>query len=96
MPTATAINHPSLPKDVYIPEYLEDYLSFYLSGVTVPDGVDMTFLMDLGIGALNAKIRHVEEYNMTMKAGKKRIPGRLDFDEVAIILMTLFTFKTYR
>lgn len=92
MPTATT--HPSLPKDVFIPEYLEDYLSFYLSGVTVPDGIDMTFLMDLGIGALNAKIRHTEEYNMVMKgAAKKRIPDKLTFDEVAIILMTLFTFK---
>lgn len=93
MPTAT--KHPSLPKGVFIPEYLEDYLSFYLSGVTVPDGVDMTFLMDLGIGALNAKIRHAEEYNMVMKgaAAKKRIPDKLAFDEVAIILMTLFTFK---
>jgi len=93
MPTAIATKHPSLPESIYIPDYLEEYLLFYLSGVTVPDGIDMTFLLDLGIGALNAKVQNVEEFNMTIKSGKKRIPERLTFDEVAIILMTLFTFK---
>lgn len=93
MSTATATKHPSLPESIYIPDYLADYLSSYLSGMTVPDGIDMTFLLDLGIGALNAKIRNVEEFNMTIKSGKKRIPDRLAFDEVAIILMTLYTFK---
>jgi putative DNA primase/helicase len=93
MSTAIATKHPSLPESIYIPDYLEEYLLFYLSGVTVPDEIDMTFLLDLGVGALNAKVRNVEEFNMTIKSGKKRIPERLTFDEVAIILMILFTFK---
>lgn len=97
MSTATATQAkqkaPLLPESIYIPKYLEDFLNSHLSGVTVPDGTDMKFLLDLGIGALNAKIKEVEEYNMTMKSGKKRIPDRLTFDEVAIIMMTLFTFK---
>ncbi|MCC2248913.1 phage/plasmid primase, P4 family [Virgibacillus sp. AGTR] len=91
--TVTAIKLPSLPKGIYIPDYLADYLISYLSGVTVPDGIDMTFLLDLGIGALKAKIKSVEEFNLTYKSGKKRIPDKLTFDEVAIILMTLFIFK---
>ncbi len=93
MPNATATNQPSLPSDIYIPKYLADFLSSHLSGVTVPDGVDMTFLLQLGIGALNAKIEDVEGLNMKLKSGKKRIPDSLAFDEVAIIMMTLFTFK---
>lgn len=93
MPNAIATKQPSLPDAIYIPDYLADYLLSYLSGVTVPDGIDMTFLLDLGVGALKAKIQNVEEFNMTIKSGKRRIPERLTFDEVAIILMTLFTFK---
>ena len=93
MSTAIATKQPSLPSSIYIPKYLDNFLSSYLSGVTVPDGIDMTFLLDLGIGALKAKIQDVEEFNMTIKSGKRRIPERLTFDEVAIILMSLFTFK---
>ncbi len=93
MPTATATKQVSLPASIYIPEYLADYLTSHLSGVTVPDGIDMSFLLDLGVGALRAKIQHTEEFNMILTSGKKRIPDRLTFDEVAIIMMTLFTFK---
>ncbi|MGX1195783.1 DNA primase family protein [Metabacillus sp. SLBN-84] len=93
MPNTIATKQTSLPESIYIPEYLADYLSSYLSGRTVPDGIDMAFLLELGLGALNAKIQNVEEFNMTIRSGKKRIPDKLTFDEVAIILMTLFTFK---
>lgn len=93
MPNAIATKQPSLPEAIYIPDYLADYLLSHLSGVTVPDGINMTFLLELGIGALKAKIRNVEEFNIDVKSGKRRIPERLTFDEVAIILMTLFTFK---
>lgn len=93
MATAITNTQPSLPEAIFVPDYLSEYLSFYLSGVTIPGGIDMTFLLDLGVGALNAKIRNAEEFNMTIKSGKKRIPDRLTFDEVAIIMMSLFTFK---
>lgn len=93
MPTATATKQSLLPTSIFIPHYLETFLPSYLSGVTVPDGIDMEFLLELGKGALGAKIQEVEEFNITMKSGKKRVPDRLNFDDVAVILMTLFTFK---
>lgn len=94
MPTpTTVINAPSLPTGVYIPSYLEEFLPSFLSGITDPENIDLEYLLDLGTGALRAKIRDVEEYNMVNKAGKKRIPDKLTFDEVAIIMMTLFIFR---
>lgn len=93
MATAITNTQPSLPEAIFVPDYLSEYLSFYLSGIPIPGGIDMTFLLDLGVGALNAKIRNAEAFNMTIKSGKKRIPDRLTFDEVAIIMMSLFTFK---
>lgn len=53
----------------------------------------MSFLLTLGVGVLEAKIRYTEDYNLGLKSGKKRIPEKLDFDDVAIILMSIYTFK---
>lgn len=86
MPTRKKL---SLPQTIHIPEYL----SSYLLGLTVPNEINMEFLLMVGEGALKKKIAHIEEFNMMMKTGKKRIPDKLDFDDVAIILMTLFIFK---
>lgn len=77
------------PKTIYIPDYLEEHLS----SVTMPSKIDMQFLLELGSSTLKAKIADVEEYNMAVKSGKKRVPQRLDFDDVAIILMSLYIFK---
>lgn len=79
----------SLPESIYIPEYL----TAYLADVTVPVKIDMEFLLKLGIDVLRAKIADVENFNLGLKSGKKRIPEKLDFDDVAIILMSLFQFK---
>ena len=77
------------PETIYIPDYLEEHLS----SVTMPSKIDMQFLLELGSSTLKAKIADVEEYNMAVKSGKKRVPQRLDFDDVAIILMSLYIFK---
>lgn len=89
MPNATVQQPMKLPTSIYVP----DYLAQYLSDIAVPDIIDMEFLLNLGAGALSAKIAHIEEINMEFKSGKKRIPDKLDFDDVAIILMSLFQFK---
>lgn len=78
-----------LPDAIYIPPYIDSYLE----GLTVPSQLDMPFLLKVGIGALKAKVRYVEDVNMTLKSGKKRIPEKLDFEDVAILLMALYTFK---
>ena len=78
-----------LPDGIHIPEYLEQYLT----SITVPDKITMNFLIKLGADALNAKIADVELFNMTVKTGKKRIPNKLEFDDVAVILMSLYIFK---
>ena len=57
----------------------------------MPTKVTLDYLLDLGQDVLKAKIRSVEEFGM--KYGKKRIPEKLDFDDVAIILMAHFRFK---
>jgi len=89
MATTTAQHATNLPANIHIPEYLETYLrKTHLS-----KKIDMAFLLTLGSGALKAKIAHTEEFNMTLRSGKKRIPERLDFEDVAILLMYLYTFR---
>lgn len=85
-------NQPSgraLPDSIYIPPYLEEYFD----GLLVPATIDMLFLLKVGSDVLKAKVSHTEDVNMTLKTGKKRIPEKLDFEDVAIVLMTLYTFK---
>lgn len=88
MPTTTT-TITKLPEAIYIPDYLVDYLS----ALTVPDTVDLPFLLKLGKDVLEKKIEYTEDFNLGLRSGKKRIPDKLDFDDVAILLMTLFTFK---
>lgn len=88
-PTVASTTHSKVPDTILVPEYLEQYLDT----VTVPQTVTMEFLLEIGKGALEAKISDVEMYNMVPHGGKKRLPDKLGFDDVAIILMTLFEFR---
>ncbi len=88
MATAIALKT-KLPNSIHIPRYLDRYLRT----VFIPASIDMNFLLMIGQETLKAKIAFVEEFNLQLKAGRKSIPDRLDFEDVAIILMTLFEFK---
>lgn len=78
-----------LPKGVFIENYLKEYLESYVR----PEIVTYDVLIDIGVGALSANIAAIEEYNMGLRSGRRRVPDRLGFDDVAIIMMSLFTFK---
>ncbi|RDW20077.1 hypothetical protein CWR48_04960 [Oceanobacillus arenosus] len=82
-------NHAHLPEDVYVPEYL----SRYLKNLILPEQISKKFLLGVGENALKYKIMDVEEHNISGKTGKRRVPEKLDFEDVAIILMSLYTFK---
>jgi len=77
------------PNDIRVPGYLRKYIE----KVDAPDNADNDFLIKLGEGALAAKVAEVEDYNLTIKTGKKRIPDRLAFDETAVLMMSLYTFR---
>lgn len=77
------------PNDIHIPEYLEEYLS----DVDLPNRVNMGFLLNLGVDILDAKKIDVTSSNMSSNSARRQIPDKLGFDEVAIILMSLFIFK---
>lgn len=85
----TVTHNVSLPDDIFIPPYLRDYLS----ELEVPAQIDMSFLLKVGEEALREKIAYIEEFNMGLKSGRRKVPSKLDFDDVAIILMTIFNFK---
>lgn len=78
-----------LPTQIYIPDYLESYLT----SMVIPKDIPMSYLLQVGDDLLKEKIRAVEEWNMLTKASKKRIPDKLDFDEVAVVMMALFSFR---
>jgi len=81
------------PRLVHIPGYLRDYLD----GLTAPKTVNMSYLLDVGQGALTAKIAHIESFNSGVAARlRKRLPDKLDFSEVAIIMTSLFVFKNIK
>lgn len=82
-------NYLIVPTTTFVPVYLEKLLT----DTPRPDVVDMAFLLDLGIASLRAKIQNVEDHNILYKAAKRRIPDKLDFDDVAIILLSLYEFK---
>lgn len=82
-------NPSKLPDAIRVPDYLHDYLL----DLKIPDPINLEFLLQIGIDALGLKVADIEDYNMANKAGKRRIPEKLDFEDVAIILMTLFTFR---
>lgn len=78
-----------IPDDVFVPEYLTEFLN----SLTPTEQLGKKYLLQVGADALKYKIRGVEEFNMSVKSGKKRIPETLNFVDVAVILMTMYTFK---
>ncbi|QKY71277.1 phage/plasmid primase, P4 family [Lentibacillus sp. CBA3610] len=82
-------NRVQVPDDVHVPEYL----SRFLNDLKLPEKINRKFLLRVGQDALNCKIQHVEEFNIAIKSGKKRIPDKLEFDDVAVIMMSIFTFR---
>ncbi|MFD1363402.1 DNA primase family protein [Lentibacillus salinarum] len=83
-------NRVQLPDDVYIPKYL----SRFLNNLNPPEQINKKFLLRVGEDALMSKIQSVEEYNMTVaKSLKKHVPTKIEFDEVAVIMMSIFTLR---
>lgn len=83
-----------LPQHIYIPSYISNFFDTTTQFAMRPHVLTMPFLLSLGEAVLRAKISHVELANMQVSgAGKQRVPNKLDFDDVAILLMSLFTFK---
>lgn len=80
----------------HIPDAIleQEYLVDYLNSLDIPHIIDDNFLSVVKKGALKAKISDVEAYNMAFPKLKKKMPDRFDFDEVAVIMMTLYTFKS--
>lgn len=77
------------PTNISIPEFLEKYLMTKANPVMA----DEKFLISLGKGALAAKLADVEGFNTSVKFGKKRLPDKLDFEDTAILMMALYTFR---
>lgn len=78
-----------VPKDIFIPSYIEALFE----GMVLPDKIDMAFLLELGKKAYIEKVAKIEMENIHLKSGKKKIPEKLSFDDVAIIMMSLYAFK---
>lgn len=73
------------------------YLSDVLTTTTVPSPVTNQFLEQLGVDILQSKRTAIELYNSSVSSRlRKKVPDKLEFDEVAVILMTIFTFKNIR
>lgn len=53
-------------------------------------------MIKVGEDALKKKIADVEQDNMSVKGNalKQRLPTKLEFDEVAVIMMSIFTFRS--
>lgn len=81
------LGYPSIPT----------YLSDVLTNISPPKPVTPQYLAQLGVELLEAKQESVELENSNVQSRlRRRIPTKIDFDEAAITLMTLFTFKNIR
>lgn len=82
-----------LTKSSFMPEYLSNYLS----SLSVPNIIDRVFLESVGRDILAEKQADIEAGNINLSPRMmKRIPSKMPFDEVALVLMYLFTFKNIR
>lgn len=86
---SAAIRQAVIPDSIHVPKYLKTYLN----SMIIPADVSMDYLLTVGDELLKLKISEVEQWNITALGGKKRIPDKLEFDEVAVVLMSLFTFR---
>lgn len=77
----------------YIPSSsVPSYVDKYLSGLMRPTTISSSFLSQISNDLLEEKQLYIE-----MNFGKKRaLPDRLDFDDVACVLASLFTFRNIR
>lgn len=76
---------------------MPEYLSNYLSSLSVPNIIDRVFLESVGRDILAEKQADIEAGNINLSPRMmKRIPSKMPFDEVALVLMYLFTFKNIR
>lgn len=78
------------PTNISTPKFLEKYLMTKANPVIAND----KFLISLGEGALAAKLAHVEDFNSSVKFGKKRLPDKLDFEDTAILMMALYRWHS--
>lgn len=85
-------NRAHVPDDIFVPKYLADYLN----NLVLPNQIENKFLIKVGEDALKKKIADVEQDNMSVKGNalKQRLPTKLEFDEVAVIMMSIFTFRS--
>jgi len=75
---------------IHAPSWLREHLD----AIPPPAIPTYAFLTKLGESTLTAKIKYVEEYNMNVPARlRKRIPDKLDFNEIAVIYQHVFIFR---
>lgn len=87
------------PTNIHVEEYLKNYISSRSNPeiINTDDDAYNKYLLDFGEGALRAKIADVENFNLGVKgASKKRVPEKLTFEEVAILMMSLYTFRNIK
>ncbi len=77
------------PTNISIPEFLKNYLMT----TAEPLIVDESYLIALGKSALAAKVADTESFNTSVKFGKKSLPDQLSFEDTAILMMSLYTFR---
>lgn len=89
MPTQTSTTRRiEIPTTIHVPEYLQQALE----KETPPDTITMKYLLGLGQRILAAKQAYIEKEKM--KPGRKvQTPDKLNFDDVAVILLSLYTFR---
>lgn len=72
----------------------ELWLDVFLNDLVLPDVPLYADFVALGKNALTAKIADIDQHNMTVQSRlKKRLPERLDFDELAILLLHVLEFR---
>ena len=83
-----------MPIDTLHRPPVEPWLVKFTDALTIPALVTYDFLVQLGIDALIAKQKSVELTNLgRTQRTMKRVPERLDFDEIAALLLETLTFR---
>lgn len=90
--TATPATHTQ-----QVPVSMPAYLSDYLSTLQIPNTIQRHFLEKVGKDVLEAKRAEAILENAGLPARlQNRIPTKIPFDEAALVLLYLFTFKNIR
>lgn len=73
---------------------IDRWIAHYLTTLTVTGDPTYDSLVEMGQTALASKIASVEDFNASVASRlRKRLPERLEFDEIAAILLHVFTFR---